>query len=336
MNEHTIQITSAEIANLWVNFMNDSAAIPVLKHFLQKVKDAEIKPLIEMALNISRKHVVEIASILEIEQYPVPIGFTDEDVNVNAPRLFSDTFSLYFLRNLGRAGIASYGIAFSMGARKDIRDLYSQYVDEAKKLEDEVKEIMLSKGIYIRPPQIPPNESVGFVEKQSFLKGWFGERRTLTAMEIAHIYMNLYTNSLGKVMVLGFSQVTESEEIRAYFVRGVDLAKKVHETLESFLKESSLPVPMTWDSEVTNSTVSPFSDQLMMFLVGGMSTIGMANFGGSIAFSMRRDIVAKYLTLLQDAGLFSEDGINLMIKNKWFERPPQSPNREYLAKEKNK
>jgi hypothetical protein len=102
-----------------------------------------------------------------------------DEVNLEAPRLFSDTYMLYFVRNLGKAGIAANGMAFSMAARKDNRILYHQFINDAIEVEDSAKEVMLSKGVFIRPPYIAPLQQPSIVEKGSFLRGWFGERRTL-------------------------------------------------------------------------------------------------------------------------------------------------------------
>lgn len=45
-----IGITSAEMAQLWAQYMNDSGSVCVLSYFLGNAEDAEIKPVIEYAL----------------------------------------------------------------------------------------------------------------------------------------------------------------------------------------------------------------------------------------------------------------------------------------------
>lgn len=336
MKEHNIKLTSAETGVLWSSYMTESATIPVLTYFCKVVEDSEIKPLLEMALAKSTEHLTSLTKVFEQEQYPVPIGFSMEDVNLDAPRLYSDTFMLYFVRSLGKAGIAANGMAFSDATREDIRKLYHHFIDEAVMIEDDAKKIMLSKGVFIRPPYIASPKQPDFVEKGSFLKGWFGERRTLTAQEIAHIFMNFSNNVYGKAMLLGFSQTVRSEEVGNYFLRGTEIARSVMETYRTLFEESTLPVPMTWDTEVSDSTVPPFSDKLMLFYTCQLSAIGIGNVGGSLALSMRRDLAAKYLKILQEGSLYAEDGLNIMIKNKWFERPPQAIDREHLVKEKKK
>lgn len=332
MKEHNISLTSAELAHLWATYMGDSAFIYVLKYFSQNIEDSQVKPIVERALTYSVQHVEEIALLLKNAKYPVPIGFSDDDVNINAPKLYSDTFVLYFIRNVGKNGLAAYSMAFSMAARKDIRTLFSRYMKESKQLEDDSKETMLSKGTFIRPPFIAAPESADFVDKQGFLKGWFGERRTLSAMEIAHIYLNHQNNIVGKALITGFSQVVESKEIKNYFIKGNELARSIIKEFHKLLEESSLPAPMTSDTEVNNSTIPPFSDKLMLYLVTGLNAISLGNLGSSLALCLRRDVGAKYIGLIKDVGLFAEDGAKIMIKNSWLERPPQALDREHLSK----
>ncbi|WP_456279374.1 DUF3231 family protein [Bacillus sp. AK128] len=335
MKEHSIKLTSAELGVLWSSYMAESATIPVLTYFNEIVEDLEIKKVISFALEKSKEHLVTLTDLFKKENYPVPIGFSEADVNLQAPRLYSDTYMLYFIRNLGKAGLAADGVAYSMAARKDIRELYRHYIDEATSVEDFAKEVMLSKGVFIRPPYIATPNEPNFVEKGSFLKGWFGERRTLLATEIAHIYLNYTNNAYGKSLLLGFTQTVESKEIKSYFERGIELARSIMETLRILLEESTLPSPMTWDTEVNESTIAPFSDKLMLFHVNTLNSIGLGNVGGSLALSMRRDLSAKYISILKEIAMYAEDGANLMIKHGWFERPPQAIDREHLSKENN-
>ncbi|WP_158634008.1 DUF3231 family protein [Radiobacillus deserti] len=332
MKEHNIKLTSAEIGVLWATYMAESATIPILKYFKQKVEDKSIGEVIQLAYQYSSEHLTQVKEIFIQENYPVPIGFSDEDVHLQAPKLYSDTYMVAFIRNLGKAGLSADGMAFSMSARKDIRDLYYNLIQHAAKTEDAAKEVMLTKGVFIRPPYIAVPKEPTFVEKQSFLRGWLGERRTLTAEEISHLFLNHANNAYGKALLMGFAQTARSEELKSYFIRGIELSRSLINIFHTFFEESSLPTPMTWDTEVTESTEPPFSDKLMLFQSNALSSIGVGNIGGSLALSMRHDLTAKYLKMMKDIGLFAEDGINLMIKNKWFERPPHAMDREQITK----
>lgn len=86
-----IRLTAAEMAMLWTQFINDTASICVISYFLEKVEDPEVKPVIEFALNGSKHNISFLKELFTKESFPIPIGFTERDVHVSAPRLFSDT-----------------------------------------------------------------------------------------------------------------------------------------------------------------------------------------------------------------------------------------------------
>ncbi|WP_174733307.1 DUF3231 family protein [Mesobacillus harenae] len=331
MKEHNIKLTSAELGSLWASYMAESAALPLLKYFNRIVKDLEIKSIVEYALDKSAEHLTTLSGVFSDEKFDTPIGFSDEDVDIKAPRLYSDTYMLYFLRNLGKNGISANGMALSMSARKDIKDLYNHFLNESVRIENETTEIMLSKGVYIRPPYMDSYHA-DIVENAGFLRGWFGERRPLTAAEITHIFLNFTNNSFGKALLTGFAQTAKSEELRNYFVRGIELSRTIMDSFHRILEECSLPSPESWDAGISESTTAPFSDKLMLFYTVELNAIGIGNIGGSLALSMRRDLSAKYIKMIKDIGLYAEDGANLLIKNNWFERPPQAIDREYLTK----
>jgi hypothetical protein len=96
------------------------------------------------------------------------------------------------------------------------------------------------------------------------------------------------------------------------------------------MKKESLPVPMSWDSAITDSTSTVFSDKLVMFHVAAMIAAGVGNYGMAMAASPRRDIGLKYASLIPEISLYSEDGANIMIKHGWMEEPPQSDDRDQL------
>ncbi|MEW9674245.1 DUF3231 family protein [Ammoniphilus sp. 3BR4] len=331
--EHNIRLTSAEMSNLWNTYMNDSAAICTLKYFLEKVQDTEIKPIVEYALELSQKHIQYLTKLFHQENHPIPQGFGEEDVDVNAPALFLDTFYLHYMKQMSRIGIGAHGLAISLAARSDIRKFYQDCLQEAVVLDEKVTNVEQSKGLYIRPPFLSSPSKVEFVKKQNFLGHLLGEQRPLLALEITHLYANIQTNALGSALITGFSQAAQSKTVREYMVRGRDIASKHIEVFGSILSGSHLKAPITWNDTVTNSTASPLSDKLMMFHVGAIAAVGIADYGASLAISMRRDLAAHYVRLTAEIAQFAEDGANIMIKNGWMEQPPQAEDRNVLAEQ---
>uniref|UniRef100_UPI001E3569AF DUF3231 family protein n=1 Tax=Salibacterium aidingense TaxID=384933 RepID=UPI001E3569AF len=160
MLEQNIPLTSAEISQLWVTFMNDSAAICHLEHELNVVEDNEIKNLLQYALKVSQSHIHAIFQIFSNENFPVPHGFKlSEDVDVTAPRLFSDTYYVNMLNQLGKIGLNNYSVSLSVTVREDIYRFFSNCLSESDKIIKGSNDILLSKGLYVRAPYIPKPET---------------------------------------------------------------------------------------------------------------------------------------------------------------------------------
>ncbi|MFZ3589876.1 DUF3231 family protein [Bacillus sp. DJP31] len=329
-----IQLTASEISGLWGQFINDSTSVCVLSHFLAKVEDEEVKPVIEFALLTSKKHLSIMKQIFHSNGFPTPIGFTDKDVNVNAPKLFSDTFVLMYLRHKSILVMAASSLAIGIVTRPDCVAFHKEVLKGAVLLQDQTRELMLKLGIYIRPPYISRPDRVDFVQKQSFLSGFIGEIRPLTSLEVTHLFINVQKNAIGKALIMAFAQCAKNDEVMKYFLRGKKIAHKHMDLFSNILKNDDLPAPMSWDTAVTDSTSPPFSDKLMLFHITAMIAAGIGNYGVAMGASPRRDIGMKYASLIPEIALYAEDGANIMIKNGWLEEPPQTDNREKLAKQK--
>ena len=130
MTEHHTQLTSAEMASIWTAYLNDSMSKCVLGYFLKDVEDEEIRSIIQHAYDLSSTHIEKLTHIFQKEQLPLPIGFTSEDVNMNAPRLYTDTFMLEYIGHISRAGLLAYGGFVAMSARKDIRSYFIEGLTE--------------------------------------------------------------------------------------------------------------------------------------------------------------------------------------------------------------
>ncbi|WP_209124721.1 DUF3231 family protein [Alkalihalobacillus sp. BA299] len=325
------KLTSAELGNLWVSFMEDSMAICVLQYFLQKVEDEEVRPHIEDALQLSQDHIQKISMMFEQENVPIPHGFTKEDVDINAPRLYSDIFFLIYLYKAAKQGMEGYSTFLSTSVRRDVVDYYSKCLSSFNLLHNQVLDTLLSKGVLVRPPYIPIPEKVDYVHKQSFLTGWFGQRRPLNSIEIGKLFYNIQRNMLGRGLILGFAQVAGSKDVRDFMMRGKEIADKHIEVFSSILSENDIAAPMIWDGAPTTSTKSPFSDKLMMFHITTIISMSVVHYGMGIGTSSRHDLGVHYTRLIAEIVQYLEDGANIMIENKWMEQPPLAPNRDELA-----
>ncbi|MUK88480.1 DUF3231 family protein [Ornithinibacillus sp. L9] len=334
MKQH-IPLTASELTYLWTSYMNASLTKAVSSYFIEKVHDDEIKPIIQEILNMSYEALDKLTNLFQSDHHPVPKGFTREDVNPDAPKLFTDGFMLEYVLNECALGMNYASMSLDSCTREDVYTYYSNLHSNFNKLHKKALDVSLSKGTYVRPPIIPTPNDVDFVKKQTFLTGWFGERRPLVAPEISSLYANIKRNALGASLLTGFSQVASSKEVRSFLLRGIDIAKKHITIFSDILKESDVPVPMGSDTMVTTSSdISPFSDKLIMYHTNGMIVQGIGFYGYSISVNIRRDIVSHYSRLMGEVALFCEDGTNIMIKNEWLEEPPQMVDRDALSKTK--
>ena len=112
-----------------------------------------------------------------------------------------------------------------------------------------------------------------------------GQKRSLTAIEISHLYLNIQTNAIGKAIIMGFAQIAQNEEVKQFLVRGKELSQKYVNIFSDFLIKEDLPAPMGWDSAVSNTTEYIFSDKLIMFHVLAMIGAGIGNYGMAIGAS---------------------------------------------------
>ncbi|MEN1968528.1 DUF3231 family protein [Lentibacillus sp. N15] len=330
--DKNIELTAAELSNLWDAYQSDTLAICIIRYFLNHVDDDEIHPLLQRTLDFTEAHIPKIIAFFEGEGNPIPQGFTEDDVNETAPRLFTDNYILRYLHQMGQFGLSAHSFSVSYASRQDIHAYFPECLREHLELHKMINLVMLSKGLYIRPPYIPNQELVTFVESDNLLQGWFGKKRPLLAVEITNLFDDIQRNDLGVSTLIGFSQVAQSKEVTDYLVRGKQIASKHVEVYSSILRKDNLPIPMIPDTGVTKSTVPPFSDKLMLALTAALNGIGIGYYGLAMGMSMRTDISAQYARLTLEVGKFALAGAKLMIKNGWMEQPPMNADRDGLAK----
>ncbi|MFB9989974.1 DUF3231 family protein [Bacillus benzoevorans] len=330
-NKSNIRLTAAEMSSLWTQYINDSLAVCVNTYFLEKSEDPEVRPLIEWTVDTAKENISIMNDIFTKEKFPIPIGFTDQDVNSQAPRLFSDTFVLVYLRQMSSIAMESNAATLGLVTRPDVVAFHKRVLQVGVELQDKTRDLMLKQGTYVKPPTISTPDKVDFVEKQQFLSGFFGKKRTLTSIEITHLFLNIQTNAIGKALMGGFAQIAKSDEVKQFLLKGKKIAQDHIHLFSNFLIKEDLPVPMSWDTAVSDCTTTIFSDKLIMYHVAAMIAAGIGNYGVSLAASPRRDLGYRYASLIPEISLYAEDAANIMINHGWMEEPPQADDREALA-----
>jgi hypothetical protein len=320
----TNTLTAAEVSALWLQYLGDSMAICVYKYFLQIVENKEIKPILELSLQLSESHIKKITEFLNSANFQIPKGFTENDVNLNAPRLFSDQFLLFYSYIMTIHGMTGYSLAFSNTERPDIQEYFSECLVSSKELFQKIMELSKKQPKFTSVPSIPSPRETRFIETPGIISNLIGDKRSLNGSEVSTLFFNSTKTGFVSSLSLAFSQVAVREDVRSFMLKNVKLAGKDAESFDALLQRDDLPIPEKWNDEITDSTVSPFSDKLIMFHAGFLVNAALTYYGASLGSSYRSDIIANYFkvfTHAMEAGVIS---YNIMVKHGWLEKQPET------------
>jgi ferritin-like metal-binding protein YciE len=324
-----VELTATEVSNLWSSFLMNSMEQRILEYFFASTEDSEIKHVIEQMLNQSQKSVNELKEIFVNENLPVPLGFTDEDVRGDAHKVFSDTFIMHFCFDLTHLSMSTYPVALSDCTRNDVRDHFQENIAFSVKIQNEIVDVMLSKGIYLKPPQVAIDSEVEITDNFMYLNGFFGGSRPLNAPEIANVSRIIHRAQFSKMIFVTFSKLAQTKELKQHFAKGRDGIEKVLDSLKEVLDKENIPISASGDYQISEVEMPPFSDKLMLFFVNtclGIFCFTMIN--QAMTSSLRTDIVSKLGKISDDMKKYYGMGLLLAIKEKWFEQPPQAVDRK--------
>jgi len=151
---------------------------------------------------------------------------------------------------------------------------------------------------------------------------FFGEKRGMLLGEITQIFGITFSNIVGRAIATGFGQVSIDKKMAKYFFEGVELTTKTIKELTQIFLNEDIPVPSSSDYFVTDSTVAPFSEKLMLTHMLVLSSAGVASLGMALSENLRVDLETKYLTYISENMKFSKKGANILIDREWLEQPP--------------
>lgn len=329
-----LKLTSSEIGSLWMEYVNGTMTHMVNKYMYSIIEDESIKEIFDDAIKTFEKQKNEIATFIENEGFPVPIGFTESDLNIGAERLFTDIFCLQYLHIMTLHGLLGHTSSLSVSVREDLRYFYDSCDNDGKRMYHQTIELMLEKGIFQRDPLFYPSKNPEFVTSQDFKDGILGKGRRLAAPEIISLSFNLKKSIMAKALSIGFSQVTQSKEVRKFLEDAEKTSDSQIQSLSKIMHKDNLPVPRSIETEVTVSTDSPFSDKLMLYHIGFLFQTAQAYQGVGLATAMRTDLVTTYEGIILKNLMVTKKWFDLMVENKWLEQPPLAPNRKEIAEDK--
>lgn len=297
----------------------------ILEFFIAKSDDQKAKNLMSGLREQLNSKVIEIKTMLHNEGAAPPIGFTKEDVNLGAPRLFDNGFDIMFCRILKEISTGMYVLHLTISYREDVIKLYKELTDLTQTYYTYFTQYLLEKGLLPRPTYVNMPKSVDYLTDKSYLKGsnLLGHKRDLNTVEFGLLYHSVETNITGMQLMTGFAQCAKNEEVKKYFLKGKELSKEILKETGEILFQNDIQPPATPGGTVTSSKEAPYSDKLMMFctyLLGGFSLGGQ---GFSTIFNLRNDLMAKSAVFAKDIYEFTREGITIMISNGWMEEPPR-------------
>lgn len=325
-----IELTCTEIGGLWGTYMQESMTVCFLTYFLHHLQDGQIVPLAEEAMKISQDRVNKIKKLFLAENFPIPAGFSDADVNLSAPPLFHDTFTLSFIYMMNRLSMINYSFTASNNVRLDVLDFFNECLHSSAEMFGKAVRMMLEKGIYDRPPKMNYPNKVEYVQKASFLDGVIGAKRPLNAIELSEMFFNIERNYFSVIIMLGFAQVMEDKKLKDQIIRGKKLSEEQIELFNKLLMEEDLLGTVTVSMEVTESTVSPFSDKFIFSMINILNSVDILLISHALSLSMRADLTANYTKIITKVMSYAKDIFDIVVERQWLEQPPLTTDRKQL------
>ncbi|GHH97589.1 DUF3231 family protein [Neobacillus kokaensis] len=331
MAERSNRLSSAEIAGLWETYIQESMAVCLLTYFMHHNTDEEIGNILQSAYKISEEHVEQICTLFQAEGIPIPDGFSKEDLDLSAPPLFYDVFGLSFVYSMSRMSMINTGFITANVARNDVLDFFVTMVKQTANLYQESTALMLSKGIYDRPPMVPYPDQVEYIKKLSYIGG-FGKKRPINAAEISEIFFNIERNYFSVLLCMGLQQVVKDKEIHQYITDGKRISESQINAFNDILEKEQLLGIVTTSVDVTTSTVNPFSERLIVTLFNSLNGIDVTLLGHALSLSMRTDLAALYQKYIMEVLAYTAKGFKLMVDRGWAQKPPHAPDRRIFER----
>ncbi len=325
MMNNKSKIGASEFGALWVTYHKKTMILRFLEHFIHTSDNKKAKQLLTGLHGKLNSKVEEMKELIQKEGTVVPAAFSSEDINLDAPALFSEGFDIMFSRILKEISLGMYTLHIILSHRKDLLKLYKELSDLSQIYFAQFTEFLLEEGILQKPITVNLPKSTSFVTDKSYFKGshLLGGKRQLNVVEFGFLYHGIETNVIGMKLMEGFSQCAKDEEVKKYFLKGKELSKEMISETEKILLQNDIQPNIPSGGTTTNSSVAPFSDKLMMYCAYLLSNFSIGGEGFGTGFSMRRDLNLKFGIFGKDTYEYMREGVSIMISNGWLEEPPK-------------
>jgi hypothetical protein len=330
----TNPLSASEVGTLWLTYIEKTMIMRILEYFMEKSEEKQARNLLGGLWQELDYYVLQMEQLFKEQGIVKPVGFTKEDVNLEAPPLWDNGFDIMFLRILKEVSMGMYSINMNMAYNDQVMTIYEGLTTVTQKIYKLATLYLLEKGILSLPPKVTMPKTTEFIESKRYMSGFnpFADKRALNTIELGIVHHAIESNNVGMQLITGFAQCAKNKDVKQFFVKGIELCKKQIKTFEEILLEDNVHFSATSGSTVTTSTVAPFSDKLMMhcvYLLNGFSIVGNS-FG--LFFTLRNDLIMKMALLSKDIFFYGQEGVEIKIKHGWFEEPPQMEDRAAIIK----
>lgn len=194
------KMCSSELGALWMTYHKKSMILRILEYFIEKSDDQRAKDLMSELWNQLHPIIVEMKTMFENEGAAVPDGFTKEDVNLEAPKLWDNGFDIMFCRVLKEISMGMYVIHLTMSYRQDIIKIYRRMSEVTEIFYGHFTQYLLDKNLYSRPTYVSMPTSTNYISDKDYSKGTniFGNKRALNTVELQLV---IYYSITGRLIV---------------------------------------------------------------------------------------------------------------------------------------
>lgn len=168
MDKNKLKLTSSEIGTLWGECVNGTMTDVVNRYMFSIIEDESIKAVFEDAIKTFANQKKQIVAFIENEGFPVPIGFTESDLNKGTKKLFTDIFCLNYLHIMTLHGLLGHTTSLGVSVREDLRYFYDSCDNDAKRMYHQTLELLLEKGEFQRDPYFYPAKNPEYISSQDF------------------------------------------------------------------------------------------------------------------------------------------------------------------------
>lgn len=163
--------SSTELGSLWTTYHKKTMILRILEYLIEKSDDQKAKDLMSGLFEKLHPMVIELKTMLENDGAAPPIGFTKEDVNLYATKLYENGFDIMFCRILKEISMGMYVLHMTTSYREGIVTFYKQLTDLSQTYYNQFTQYLIEKDFLPRPNYTTMPNSVDYITDKSYMKG---------------------------------------------------------------------------------------------------------------------------------------------------------------------